>query len=96
MTFKFQKYDTVKIASSATSNSDTLAGAGANWIRVYNEGPSTAFVTWATSTPTATTADLPIPPNSTLKFRWDPTEIEFATICETGKNATVFVTPTIE
>ena len=81
------------ISSSAASVSATLgAGIAASQVsivRIYNQGPNTAFVRWGVGAQTAILTDLPLPSGDIETFDKGIADT-FASICSAGSSAIVF------
>ena len=87
---------TVNIAVTATASSVSLSSAiAANSpnIRIYNAGPSSAFIRWGIGAQTASIgADVPIAGGMTESFFKGQADT-FSAVCAASQTATVYITP---
>lgn len=97
--FRPTDQSTVSLAATATTGNVALEGDPAMAYLIVNEGPSTAFFRFGSSSVTATVpsgatgGSTPIQPGTTQTFRPPVTDAtHFAAICGTSGTATIYVT----
>jgi hypothetical protein len=84
----------VKLTPTASNDSDTLSLLpSGSTIRVYNTGPSTAFVKTSKAATTTAVVDesCPIPAGAIESFAIDTDHRSVGAICASGGTATVYV-----
>lgn len=83
---------TVTLSATQANTQGTLT-VQSGQVRVYNAGTNKAFIRWGSGAQTATTADMPVAPNTVECFSKGPTDLGIAAICATGETATLYFTP---
>lgn len=83
---------TVTLSATATSSSSALSGTGSQVV-FQNAGPNTVFVTFGSSTVTATTANFPVLNGQSLQLTRPADSTHVAAICAATQTATLYVTP---